>query len=356
MKTTNVAPSGLVADSIVRGHTGRRAGSSGITVTAHDGTQVIGVTNLHVPWVQDLDDDEAEIASEVSSGFTNDTGAYLGPGTVVVIVGDTVVTTTTPQDTRTVGVVVLGGDDGETVIVQTSGVVPQVIVTAAVTADNYAETSTTAGAATENATPRAGSFGKYLTAGTTPRVLLFGQPYLTGVAADASETPFDHGSMGATETIDLADGSWHRGTLSADCAITVQGFTVDEGVVAIFEVTGTDAITWDADVDFGGADDQPNASGYTIFVLISSVGDSDIKASKWGAAATATTGSSLLTVDPGTPTYDTSGADVVVTVTSKWGVDGDGPYYDSAGVTAGEEAILALDPDIGDYTVVPYVP
>lgn len=64
----------------------------------------------------------------------------------------------------------------------------------------------------------------------------------------------------------------------------------------------------------------------------------------------------LLTVDAGTPTYDDSGADVVISLASKWGYDADGPYFNSAGVTAGEEAILALDPEVGDFVVIPYNP
>lgn len=106
--------------------------------------------------------------------------------------------------------------------------------------------------------------------------------------------PFDHGAMGATETVDLADGDWHRGTLSADCAITVQGFTNDEGATLLFEVTqdsGTArTITWDADVDFGGADDQPSTTlgSVTTFMLWSSVGDGTIYGAKVGGSSGAT--------------------------------------------------------------------
>jgi lysophospholipase L1-like esterase len=73
-------------------------------------------------------------------------------------------------------------------------------------------------------------------------------------------------------------------------------------------------------------------------------------------ADVAAAGRRLLTVDAGTPTYDDSGADVVISLASNWGYDADGPYYNSAGVTAGEEAILAFDPDVGDFAVVPYNP
>lgn len=117
-----------------------------------------------------------------------------------------------------------------------------------------------------------------------------------------SSTPFDHGNMGATETVDLADGDWHRGTLNANCAITVTGFTADEGAVLLFEVTqdGTGGwdITWDADVDFGGADDQPSqtASTTTTFMLWSSAGDTTIYGAKVGGG-----GAALTVEDEGTP-------------------------------------------------------
>ncbi len=96
--------------------------------------------------------------------------------------------------------------------------------------------------------------------------------------------PFDHGNMGAAETLDYDDGSWHRGNLDVACAITVAGFDVDKGQVMVVELTGTGAITWDADVDFGGGDDQPNASGDTVFLLMSSVGSTAIRGAKFGGS------------------------------------------------------------------------
>lgn len=37
-----------------------------------------------------------------------------------------------------------------------------------------------------------------------------------------------------------------------------------------------------------------------------------------------------------------------------WGIDGDGdPYYNAAGVTAGDEAVLAWLPDSGDVVLRP---
>jgi hypothetical protein len=65
-------------------------------------------------------------------------------------------------------------------------------------------------------------------------------------------------------------------------------------------------------------------------------------------------GGSLVTVDPGAVTYDDTGDDVEVSIVAKWGHDGSDPYFNDAGVTAGEEAALVFDPDSRDFAVVPY--
>lgn len=108
-----------------------------------------------------------------------------------------------------------------------------------------------------------------------------------GVGSGAAPA-FDHGNMGATETVDLADGTWHRGTLNAACTITVSGFTVDEGLVAVVEIEGNGfAIAWDVDTTFIG-DDQPSATGVTVFLLFSSAGDSLIYGAKVGGGLSVT--------------------------------------------------------------------
>ena len=98
----------------------------------------------------------------------------------------------------------------------------------------------------------------------------------------AEPVPVDHDPSGAAVTLDYDDGAWHRIGLDQPCTITVTGFDVDKGQVMVVEVTGTDALTWDPDVDFGGGDDQPSASGDTVFLLVSSVGSSAIRGAKFG--------------------------------------------------------------------------
>jgi hypothetical protein len=61
----------------------------------------------------------------------------------------------------------------------------------------------------------------------------------------------------------------------------------------------------------------------------------------------------VFTVDPGTVSY--SGTTPTVSVTSVWGVDGSGgAYYNSVGVTSGEEAALMRDATTGAYFLRPY--
>src|SRR5512139_1553288 len=113
-------------------------------------------------------------------------------------------------------------------------------------------------------------------------------------AGATAEAPVQHGNMGATETLDRAAGGDHRGTLTADCTITVTGFTVDEyadmAVGIAQDGTGGWAVTWDADVVWSG-DDQPaqGASEVTWYVLWSDEGDSVIYGAKVGGGGTAGT-------------------------------------------------------------------
>jgi hypothetical protein len=55
------------------------------------------------------------------------------------------------------------------------------------------------------------------------------------------------------------------------------------------------------------------------------------------------------------PTYTvTDGATLDVAVTYVWGVDADGdPYYNAAGVTAGDEAVLVINNATGELSLRP---
>jgi hypothetical protein len=190
---------------------GSRSGAGPLLFRRPDGTEYLA-WKVRVPSVVEIEPGiEAQLGGEGSGNFGNGNAIdAMAVGDVVVIVGTTVEHTTTPQDTRPVGVCLTGGNAGDQVLVQVSGVCPLVNVTAPVTAENYAETSGTAGLATENATPRAGSFGQYLTPGTTPSILLFGQTYLSGGGGGGGSSSYpwrsvtDYGAVGDGTTDDTA--------------------------------------------------------------------------------------------------------------------------------------------------------
>lgn len=63
----------------------------------------------------------------------------------------------------------------------------------------------------------------------------------------------------------------------------------------------------------------------------------------------------LIVVEAGSQDSATIGGGGV-TVTWRWGIDGsDAPYFDAAGVTTGEEAVLAVDPIDGTYLLIAVV-
>lgn len=104
-----------------------------------------------------------------------------------------------------------------------------------------------------------------------------------------ADIPIDTVS-GSSGTLDLTDGAWYRITLTADITLTVTGFVVDRGATMIVKVTqdgtGGWAITWDADVVFGGDDQPAQAAGaVTWYALWSDEGDSTIYAAIIGGTA-----------------------------------------------------------------------
>lgn len=120
----------------------------------------------------------------------------------------------------------------------------------------------------------------------------------------------DHGSMGATETIDAADGNHHTGTLDASCTITVAAFNAGSIVFVVTQDgTGGWDITWSG-VTFGGADDQPDqtAGNVTVYTFLSSGGTVYGFKAGGGASVDAPTisalgfvGSILISDSPSTP-------------------------------------------------------
>lgn len=281
MKTTNAnTPSHQAARAALGLNNTNKATGRGSRVIA-PGVDIEPVVVLRPPWALELDDDEVMFGSEVATVFTNGTGQPLGVGDVVVIDGTNVITTTIPQDTRPAGVVTVAGDDGEPVIVQTSGVVALVTVTAAVSVGNYVETSTTAGAATENVTPRPGTFGVYITPGTAPSALLYGS------VAPASSSAFltnstgeEHvvttgAAAGPTETLDLSSANWFDLTLTENCTLTFSNPPASgvggEWTIILRQGVGSSTVTWPGSVDWQDTDGTGGGSAPTLFTAVDAV-------------------------------------------------------------------------------------
>ena len=202
-----------------------------------------------------------------------------------------------------------------------------------------------------------------------------------------------HGLMGTTETIDLADGNIHSGTLDDDVTLTFTGYsTAGDGIsFALFltqDGTGGHSVTFPAEVvnatdltaaldttadtlqivSFVSADGGTNVYGFiaggggasgVADDLTTAETDTSLRLApdgaggvEWAAGASA----DAWIVDPGAPSYSGTGP-VTVALTSKFGIDGSGnPYYNAANVTDGEEAALVWDSETETYFLRPYYP
>ncbi|HKY89370.1 MAG TPA: hypothetical protein VJ141_05275 [Candidatus Limnocylindrales bacterium] len=100
----------------------------------------------------------------------------------------------------------------------------------------------------------------------------------------------------------------------------------------------------------GDTTDAHDASAVS-FVPTGSIAATDVQGAIEEVATES--GGNKFVVDPGAPSY--AGTPLVVSVVSKFGIDGSGnPYYNAAGVTSGEEAALMRDPDTDQYLLRSY--
>lgn len=140
--------------------------------------------------------------------LTNKSGGALIAGDVVIVdtSNDTAVTTTTSARVEvTVGVAQEAIASNAIGRVLTSGYAALVNVPASVTRGHYVETHTVAKQATGSGTRRSGSFGQFLTGGTTPTAVLWGSTDQT--ASGGATTPAFVGVRGkrtAAQTITTA--------------------------------------------------------------------------------------------------------------------------------------------------------
>lgn len=79
----------------------------------------------------------------------------------------------------------------------------------------------------------------------------------------------------------------------------------------------------------------------------------DDAADEWTPGTVVAAGlAGLVVVEAGSQASATTGAGGI-SVDWRWGIDASGdPYFESAGVTAGEEAVLAMDPTTGVYSLI----
>ena len=217
----------------------------------------------------------------VNPDIENASGAALIAGDVVVVnSAGQITTTTTAGYIGIVGVVlddIAAGDFGP---VAFAGPVDLVNVTAAVTAGNYGETSTTAKKAQDaGASQVAGAFVLFTSSGTTPSGILLsssggGDFVLTYTGGEERVAAL--GNLGATETIDLINGNWQRGTLNANCTISFTGATNGKGCsFTLFlteDGTGGYSPTWPGSVVWIGGTvpvHDTTAGSISIYIFLS---------------------------------------------------------------------------------------
>lgn len=308
------------------------------------------------------EDGERAVVTITGTGnqVTNASGGPLNYGDVVAQNADgSVTTTTTPQDTRPIGVVQIGGEDGDPVVVVFSGYVAQVNTTASVTSGNYAETSAVAGQATENATPRAGSFGRFLATGANPPARLFGQTYLTGGGSGGGGGGVpswfnvkDYGATGDGTTDDTSAINDAIAALNA-AGTGVLYFPATDDFYAISSALTT--ITVPAQVMGDGKDRDISRiiQSSTTANIFTTTGPVDFRNIAMSCSGTATAGAAIEASDAALQTFDS------VTILSAWiGID----IEDSNGWHAtncylggirkyGMRIRNTASPDSGDWTI-----
>jgi hypothetical protein len=90
-----------------------------------------------------------------------------------------------------------------------------------------------------------------------------------GGSGSSDCTPFAHGSMGSTETLDPADGQVHTGTLTADLTVTLTAPACDTFFMEFWATqdgTGGWDITWPGGVTVNGTPDT-TAGTTTVWLL-----------------------------------------------------------------------------------------
>lgn len=176
--------------------------------------------------------------------MANDSGDAIPEGSAVYVADDgSIVLAEDTHDTRRIGIALDDIDDGDSGPVQFIGPVDLAIVGSAVTQGDYGKVSSTPGQL-EVATDPSEAFLFFTTTGDEPEAWLLasgggggGGGFTEADARDifvlkadgGKEDVASLGNLGATETLDLANGNWQRGTLNADCTLSFTGATNGKG-------------------------------------------------------------------------------------------------------------------------------
>lgn len=151
--------------------------------------------------------------------LTNKSGGAVAAGDVVIIDtgNDAAFTTTTSGRSEvSIGIAQEAIADNASGKVLVAGHAALVNVPASVTRGHYVETHTVAKQATGNSTRRSGSFGQFLTGGTTPTAVLWGQTDQTAVG---SATPPDCLESAMTSDVTMGTpNTWTDSGLSLSLA------------------------------------------------------------------------------------------------------------------------------------------
>jgi hypothetical protein len=160
----------------------------------------------------------SQLPPRVMLTLTNKSGGSLVAGDVVIVDttnNEAITTVASAQSTIPLGVVQETIANNAAGLVAVAGYVPLVNTTGSVTRGHYVESSGTVKKAQGNSTRRDGSFGIFLTGGTTPTALLFGISDITiGGGGGGGGTTLKSAKAHGTSADTITSGNEEKVTIS----------------------------------------------------------------------------------------------------------------------------------------------
>lgn len=163
---------------------------------------------------------------QVVVSLTNKSGGSVAAGDVVIVDtgnNEAITTTTSARVEVSLGVVQEAIASNATGRVLVHGYAALVNVPSSVTRGHYVETHTVAKQATGNSSRRSGSFGQFLTGGTTPTALIWGRPDQTA-SGGSTNLPFKSATStaaGSNQTVTSTFAALFSSQLSLSIAAAV---------------------------------------------------------------------------------------------------------------------------------------